>query len=517
MSHSRRTTHIALTGYIIIPNLLSHGSFMSIDITQSYDSAKISHLQSVWEKVISQLASIHDHKKIISFLGKTAIIDINTDDKKVFIGVPNQFVLTQIKKFLGKDITKSLHENYDAQFTAQYDIFAPFQEGKHPLHIDMLKTLWVDQLKETSPLLDQKTKTALSKYFGILFDKNYTFNSLIIGAHNQMAAGAAQAIAAEPGKAYNPFFVYGNVWLGKTHLMQAIGNKIMQEYPEKVVVYLPTSKLVDEIIGGIRKNKLTNLMQKLEEVDVLLLDDIQFIAKKDKTQEIFHNIFNDFHMKEKQIIITSDRPPKELNDIAERLKSRFSLWLVTDVSQPDFETRLAILQSKAQAKNVEIDDALLEILATHVTDNIREIEWALNIIITKMQLTGKDITPNDIYECLHTLGYKNDFTKDEEVQTANTRTIHNMDDIVALVATYYHIAPEDIIGDSRKKQISLARKICMKIAKEQFGRTLEKIGEYFGGKNHATVIYSIESLTEDLKQDSYLARDWEFIQGKVQE
>lgn len=490
---------------------------MSIDVTQSYDAMKTDHLKKVWAKTVTFLATIHDHKKIMSFLGKSGVIDINTDEKKVFIGVPNQFVLTQVKKFLWKDITKAIHESYEPHYKVTYDIFAPFQEGKHALHIDMIETLGIDQIKETSPLIDEKTTTELRKYFWILFDKNYTFNSLVIGAHNQMAASAAQAIAAKPGEAYNPFFVYGKVWLGKTHLMQAIGNRIMQDFPDKVVIYLPTSKLVDEIINGIRKNKLNHLMEKLDQVDVLLLDDIQFIAKKDKTQEIFHNIFNDFHMKNKQIIITSDRSPKELNDIAERLKSRFSLGLIADVSQPDFETRLAILQTKAQVKWVELDAALLEMLATHITDNVREIEGALNIIITKRQLTKQEVTPEDIHKCLHTLGYKTDFSKDEEVTNANTRTINNLDDIVDLVAAYYHIVAEDIKWTSRKKQISLARKVCMKIAKDQFGWTLEKIGEYFGGKNHATVIYSIDSLKEELKTDSYLARDWEFIQQKLSE
>lgn len=185
--------------------------------------------------------------------------------------------------------------------------------------------------------------------------------------------------------------------------MQAVGNHIIKKYPEKVVVYLPTSKLIDEIVINIRKNKLGQLMQKLDQVDVLLLDDIQFIAQKEKTQEIFHNIFNDFHNKKKQIVITSDRPPKELNDIAERLKSRFSLGLVADIQSPDFETRIAILKSKAESKDFTIDNKYLEIIAHHITTNVRELEGALNIIITKEKITGKKPDQDSVTSCLRTL------------------------------------------------------------------------------------------------------------------
>ncbi|MEI8091694.1 MAG: chromosomal replication initiator protein DnaA [bacterium] len=214
----------------------------------------------------------------------------------------------------------------------------------------------------------------MSDYFGILFDPKFTFDTFIVGSHNNIAFSAAKAVAEHPGDAYNPLFLYGNVGLGKTHLMQAIGNEIINKSPDKVVVYLPTSKLVDEIVTGVRGNKLSNLLKKFDEVDVLLIDDIQFIADKEKTQEIFHNIFNDFFSKKKQIILSSDRPPKELTHIEPRLKSRFAIGLVADIQAPDFETRIAILQSKLQTKGEELDFGLLELIAKHVKDNVRELE-----------------------------------------------------------------------------------------------------------------------------------------------
>jgi chromosomal replication initiator protein len=181
-------------------------------------------------------------------------------------------------------------------------------------------------------------------------------------------------VAEEPGQVYNPLFLYGSVGLGKTHLMQAIGNAIMERFPEKVVVYLPATKLIDEIVSAVRGNKVSNLLKKFEEVDVLLVDDIQFVAEKEKTQEIFHNIFNDFQLAKKQIILSSDRPPKELVHIEPRLKSRFALGLVADIKAPDFETRVAILQSKLISKGESVDFNFLELIAKHVKDNVRELE-----------------------------------------------------------------------------------------------------------------------------------------------
>jgi len=304
--------------------------------------------------------------------------------------------------------------------------------------------------------------------------------------------------------------------LGKTHIMQAIGNHIIQTQPEKVVIYLPTSKLIDEIVKGIRKNKLGQLMSKLDQVDVLLIDDIQFLAQKEKTQEIFHNIFNDFHMKKKQIVITCDRPPKTLNDIAERLKSRFSLGIVADIQTPDLETRIAILASKADQKEIHLPIEFLEIIAKHITTNVRELEGALNLIITKAKLTNKELSEQDIHSCLQTLGYKtleptpSSIDIQDQQQIAYTKTL-NFGDIVEKVATYYHITSDEIKGESRKKEISLARQLLMLIAKKQYNRTLERIGNYFGGKNHATVIYSIKNIQNKIKIDQYISRDYQHI------
>ena len=235
-------------------------------------------------------------------------------------------------------------------------VYPPFANAQHELLTDLKKLLNIQESKASkAPQLEKNLKSELGNYFGILFEPSYRFDTFVAGANNQFAFSAAKAVADAPGTAYNPLFLYGNVGLGKTHLMQAVGNEIMQNFPEKVVIYLPATKLVEEIVQALRMNKMANLMKKFDEVDVLLIDDIQFLADKDKTQEVFHNLFNDFHMKKKQVIISSDRPPKELLHIEPRLKSRFALGLVADVQAPDFETRIAILESKLQSKGISID------------------------------------------------------------------------------------------------------------------------------------------------------------------
>ena len=292
--------------------------------------------------------------------------------------------------------------------------------------------------------------------------------------------------------------------------MQAVGNEIMQNFPEKVVIYLPATKLVEEIVQALRMNKMATLMKKFDEVDVLLIDDIQFLADKDKTQEVFHNLFNDFHMKKKQVIISSDRPPKELLHIEPRLKSRFALGLVADVQAPDFETRIAILESKLQSKGISIDFEYLSLIAQYIKSNVRELEGALNILITRQQLSKAEISEEDVYSCLKTLGYYCDenLINFEQVMQQNKKSSKNFSTLVEMVAQYYSLSIAELKSDSRKKEITQARQILMLLAKKYFNWTLEKIGDYFGGKNHATAIYAINTIEKKLKSDSEIQHDY---------
>jgi chromosomal replication initiator protein len=242
------------------------------------------------------------------------------------------------------------------------------------------------------------------------------------------------------------------------------------------------------------------------------------LSGKDKTQEVFHNIFNDFESKQKQIILSWDRPPKELINIEPRLKSRFGKGIVVDLKAPDFETRIAILQSKLESKWERIDYDLLEIIAKNITNNVRELEWALNTLLTRKNLMWTDITEDDVYDCLRTLWYiAKDNVEDSKIAEMNTKSAQNFGKIVEMVAEYYWLSVNDLKSDSRRQEITMARQILMLLAKRYYGRTLEKVWDYFGWKNHASVIYAINNIEKKIKFNKELAHDYNVFVERVQE
>ena len=490
---------------------------MLIDVVQQYDTEKKKYLKDLREKVILQLSTQQDHKKIVTFLSKAWIINIEDIEKKVYIGFANDFMLSNAKKIFNKSLKEAIQTVYNPQYTVDYIVYPPFSNGSDLL-INLGDLLNIKATTKTqSDPISKSLKDELYDYFGILFDPSFRFDNFIAWSNNQFAFSAAKAVAENPWNAYNPFFIYWNVGLWKTHLMQAIWNEIIQNNPDKVIIYLPATKLVDEIVWALQHNKMTALMRKFEDVDALLIDDIQFLAWKDKTQEIFHNIFNDFHLKKKQIIISSDRPPKELTEIEPRLKTRFALWLVADIQAPDYETRIAILQSKLEIKQEYIEPELLGIIAQHIKTNVRELEWALNILLTRKNLSWNEMTEEDVYTCLQTLGYSAKPTNIWNPNDRNWKSQKNFDTIVEMVANYYSISVAELKSDSRKKEITTARQILMLIAKKHFRRTLEKIWMYFGWKNHATAIYAISNIEKKLKTDEDIQQDYQIFTERAEQ
>lgn len=491
---------------------------MLLDIVEQYDSEKKQYLKDLRTQVILQLSTQQDHKKIVAFLSKAWIINIEDNEKKVYIWFSNDFVMTQAKKIFKKSLTEAIQTVYNPQFSVEFIIYPPFSNGSDLLiNLSSLLNIKTTETKKSEPIW-KSLKSELNDYFGILFDPSFRFDNFIAWANNQFAFSAAKAVAENPWSAYNPLFIYWNVWLGKTHLMQAIWNEIIQNNPDKVIIYLPATKLVDEIVWALQHNKMSTLMRKFDDVDALLIDDIQFLADKDKTQEIFHNIFNDFQSKKKQIIISSDRPPKELLHIEPRLKTRFALGLVADIHAPDYETRIAILQSKLEIKQESIDSELLSIIAQHITSNVRELEWALNILLTRKKLSWNEISEDDVYACLQTLGYSTQHHMSTfDAVNQNSKSTKSFDTIVEMVANYYSISVAELKSDSRKKEITTARQILMLIAKKHFRRTLEKIWMYFGWKNHATAIYAISNIEKKLKSDVDIQHDYQIFTERVEQ
>lgn len=324
---------------------------------------------------------------------------------------------------------------------------------------------------------------------------NYTFDNFIIGKGNQMAHAAALIVSEEPGKLYNPLFFYGGVGLGKTHLMQAIGNKRLEDHPETNVKYVTSEAFTNDFINAIQTNRTEEFRREYRDVDILMVDDIQFFAQKEGTQEEFFHTFNDLYNNDKQIVLTSDRVPQEIPKLQERLVSRFAWGLPVDITPPDLETRIAILKNKAELDNLVIPNDTLTYIAGQIDSNVRELEGALSRVQAYSKLKDEPITPDLVYEALRGLKLSKD---NRELSIV---------DIQNKVANYFHISINDLKGKKRMKSIVMPRQIAMYLSREMTNNSLPKIGKEFGGKDHTTVIHACDKIAEIIKLDSDLRKE----------
>lgn len=485
------------------------------NIVENYDEKKISYLNNLWEKIIEKLVLQEDKKKILSFLNKSWIVQIDDKSQKVYIWLSNEFFVAQVKKIFQKSLNKAIKEVYNPSFSATFIVYDKFQSWRSPLQLNLTKFFWTKKKKEQETIKKKTTtKNVLSNFTGNNIDYNYRFDNFVVWRSSQLAYSAAQAVSENMWKVHNPLFIYGWVWLWKTHLLHSIWNYVKEHYPDKKLLYMQTTNLIDDIVEAIRKNKVNSLIKQFKDIDVIIFDDIQFLQDKERTQEIFHNIFNDFYNSKKQVVLTSDRPPKELVTLQARLRSRFAWWFVVDIKQPDLETKLAILQKKLIEKwedNISIE--YLEIIWKAITNNIRELEWALNLLITRRKMFWS-LEEQDVYDTLETLWYKKSKKNTISTQTAsrqNSKSNKNFTEIVEYVANYYDIPVNDIKWKLRRKEISLARQMLMTIWKKYFNWTLEKIWNYFWGKNHASVLYSVKTFERLLKNDKQIYNDYMII------
>ena len=324
---------------------------------------------------------------------------------------------------------------------------------------------------------------------------NYTFDNFIIGKGNQMAHAAALIVSEEPGKLYNPLFFYGGVGLGKTHLMQAIGNKRLEDHPETNVKYVTSEAFTNDFINAIQTNRTEEFRREYRDVDILMVDDIQFFAQKEGTQEEFFHTFNDLYNNDKQIVLTSDRVPQEIPELQERLVSRFAWGLPVDITPPDLETRIAILKNKAELDNLVIPNDTLTYIAGQIDSNVRELEGALSRVQAYSKLKDEPITTDLVYEALRGLKLSKD---NRELSIV---------DIQNKVANYFHISINDLKGKKRMKSIVMPRQIAMYLSREMTNNSLPKIGKEFGGKDHTTVIHACDKIAEIIKLDSDLRKE----------
>nr|WP_216671651.1 chromosomal replication initiator protein DnaA [Saccharibacillus qingshengii] len=327
-----------------------------------------------------------------------------------------------------------------------------------------------------------------------MLNPKYTFDTFVIGSGNRFAHAASLAVAEAPAKAYNPLFLYGGVGLGKTHLMHAIGHYILQHNPSSRVVYISSEKFTNEFINSIRDNRGESFRNKYRNIDILLIDDIQFIAGKESTQEEFFHTFNALHEESKQIIISSDRPPKEIPTLEERLRSRFEWGLITDIQPPDLETRIAILRKKARAEKLDVPNEAMMYIANQIDTNIRELEGALIRVVAYSSLTNQDVTAHLAAEAL------------KDIIPSSRPRIITIQDIQQRVGEYYNLKMEDFKARKRTKAIAFPRQVAMYLSRELTDYSLPKIGEAFGGRDHTTVIHAHEKISQSLKIDQELTK-----------
>lgn len=334
-------------------------------------------------------------------------------------------------------------------------------------------------------------------------NSKYTFETFVVGKSNNFAHAAALAVAEAPGSAYNPLFLYGGVGLGKTHLMHSIAHYILSQKPFAKIVYVSAEKFVNELVNSIRNEKNIEFRNKYRNIDVLLIDDIQFIAEKVGTQEEFFHTFNTLHESGKQIIISSDRPPKEIKPLEDRLRSRFEWGLIADIQPPDYETRLAILWKKAETENMDVPDDVMEFIAKSIDSNIRELEGALTRVSAYAKLTNQKVS----------LEFATNTLKD--FLSKDGKKVINVELIQQIVASYYNIKTEEIKSKKRTQEITYPRQIAMYLCRNLTDLSLPKIGEAFGGRDHTTILHGYEKIAKDLKKDDALNKIIHDLESRI--
>lgn len=347
-----------------------------------------------------------------------------------------------------------------------------------------------------------------------LVNDRYQLANFIVGPSTQLAHAACDAVARKPGASYNPLYLYGNVGLGKTHLLQATANAIRGKHKELRVVYTTADKFLTDYVASIKGRSIDKLRERYRQIDVLVLDDVQFLAGKKQTQEELYNIFNILYEAGKQIILSGDRPPKELTELEDRLQSRFEWWITVDLGEPDYETRLAIIQEKARSREFLLAQDVAEFIAEHVTSNVREIEWVLNQIIAEQDLKGTPPTLENVALRLSKLSIR--------PLTATVTTSRNLrttrcgyEDLIQAVSGHFGIEIRTLLSEDRKKENMIPRQVAMYLLKNKLNYTYERIGNIFSGRNHTAVMYSCKKLESVMKKDQQVVYEVNVIRDKL--
>lgn len=448
-------------------------------------------LTHLWNVVLDHMKDVVSKPNYSMWFKDTAIL--KKEDGIVVIGVPNIFARDWLYDKFHKQILKHLRDTDDSIRGIDYAI------------VDNIKKRLERRAEQAAA--QQHTQSLPLDELYVNKDDNlnprYTFETFVVAPFNELAHAAAQAIVSRPGGSYNPLYVYGDTGRGKTHLIQAIGNKIKQIHPSKRVYYVTSERFSNDFITAVQNNKSQQFKEKYRQYDVIILDDVQFFTNKEKTQEELFHLFNHFYDNNKQIVFSSDKHPHYIQDLEERVKSRFNAGMIVDIHAPDVESRLSILKAKTRTMQINLIDEVLAEIARLVEGNIRELEGALNSIRMHLQLRGS-VSPHEVKSIIKT------------ITRPQTQKNVSIKDLVKIIAEFYDVTEQEIYDKSRKKEVVKPRQVVMYILREDYDVSYPSIGEKLGGRDHTTVIHSCEKVKEALHTNPQLMNEVERIRSMLQ-
>ncbi len=449
--------------------------------------------KELWQKVLAQIQNKVSSANFATWFKRTKII--SKKNGNITVAVPNAFTKEWLKTKYHKNIKEILEDLEDDVKSIDYTI-QNIDENNETEEKNK------DDNSKKPNLVGQLGFQEFKKDKSTNLNFKYTFDNFVVGPFNELSHAAASAVSENPGSVYNPLFIYGGVGLGKTHLLQAIGNKIKKSFPRKKIKYVSSEKFTSEVVSSIRNQKMEDLKSKYRTIDVLILDDVQFLAGKEKTQEEFFHIFNTLYEKNKQIIISSDRSPKSISALTERLRSRFEGGMIADISYPDYETRIAILKTKSREKELNFSDEILDYIATNIKKNIRELEGALNKLSAYQQLNNEELDIKKVKSTLQNF-----------VQSSKRKVTPQ--EVIDVVIDFYDVNKNNVLSSCRRKEIVKPRQVAMYLLKKELELSYPSIGKKLGGKDHTTAIYAYKKISKKLEEDENLEGEISLLKQKL--
>ncbi len=444
------------------------------------------NLSKLWSVILAEISKELSKPSFETWFASTRPVSLK--EQQLIVAVPNDFtrewIQSRYKDIIIKKINSITSSNYDVDFVVSADFVDP-DRADYPVEVPAAVKNMADSGKKIS-----------------LFNPRYTFDSFVVGPCNRLSHAASLAVAETPSKAYNPFFIYGGVGLGKTHLLHAIGQYILNHHGLDSILYCSSEKFTNDFINAIRDNKTAEFRRKYRNIDVLLIDDIQFLAGKEQTQEEFFHTFNTLHNLNRQIVVSSDRPPKEIPTLEDRLRSRFEWGLITDIQSPDLETRIAILRKKSILEGLDISNEVIHYIASKIENNIRELEGALIRIVAFASLSKSEITLELTDEALKNIL----FTTKKQI---------SLEQIIKFTAEHFHLSSGDLRGKKRTRDIAFARQVAMYLSRDLTDLSLPKIGGEFGGRDHTTVLHAVRKIESLIQGDSKEKMKVDFIKNEL--